>query len=310
MQRTPLSLKVVERDNAADLRPYFGEVAHDLVRLLWRGAWLIGVCVVASVGIGMAIVMLMGPRYTSEALIAPNFGHGTGVSNAAAGAPISVDAANLVDSAARIINSRATADAIVTKLRLDLQPQFVHQSLLAHLVSALRPLFGLDSVATSSHDLAVDAVMQAVNVTVEPRAYVISITARSARPEVAARLANAVAAEYVRGQLLREATDRWLATQADLARIVPVYGTHHPAYIQAFDRVEELKARVIELQRQPAAAEEFAPLGLAYSFVPANEVTAPSGPSVVPIILSSLLVGLGFGVWLAQRLLLGSGGNA
>lgn len=300
MPRTPLSLKVVDRDAAADLRPYFGEAAHDLARLLWRRAWLIAVCAVAGLSIGVAIVISMGPRYTSEALIAPNFGHGTGGSGAAGGAPISVDAANLVDSAARVINSRATADAIVSKLRLDLQPQFVHQSLLANVISALRPLFGLDRVAMSSHDLAVDAIMQAVNVTVEPRAYVISITARSARPEVAARLANAVAAEYVRGQVLREATDAWMAAQADLARLSTVYGIHHPTYIQASDRVGELKARVNELRSQPAA--EVAQLGRAYSFVPASAVTAPSGPAVGPIILCSLLVGLGFGLWLAQRL--------
>jgi uncharacterized protein involved in exopolysaccharide biosynthesis len=300
MQRTRLSLKVVDQDEAADLHAYFGEVAHDLVQLLWRRAWLIGTCVVASLGIATIIIVVMGPRYTSEALIVPNLGRVMGGSSTAGGSTISVDAANLVDSAARIIKSRATADAVVAKLGLDLQPQFARPSLLATVISALRPLLGLDRVATSPHDLAVDALMQAVNVAIEPRSYVISIAARTAQPETAARLANAVAAEYVRGELLREATDAWLAAQADLARLSLVYGVHHPAYIQALDRVEELKGRAIELRSD--ASKEITPLGRAYSFIPASEVTAPSGPNVVPVLVSSLLVGLGFGIWLAKLL--------
>lgn len=301
MQRTPLSLKVVDQDEAADLRAHFGKVAHDVVQLLLRRAWLVGACVVASLGIATTTVMLMGPRYTSEALIVPNFGHGMGGAGAAGGGTISVDAANLVDSAARIIKSRATADAVVAKLRLDLQSQFARRSLLATVISGLRPVLGLNRVATSSHDLAVDALMQTVDVTIEPRAYVISIAARSAQPETAARLANAVAAEYVRGQLLREATDAWLAAQGDLARVSPVYGVHHPAYIQALDRVEEMKARAIEL-RSNSLAREIAPLGRAYSFILASEVTAPTGPNVLPIFLFSLVIGLGLGIWLAQLL--------
>ena len=303
MERTPLSLKVVNQDEAADLRAHFGKVAHDVVQLLWHRAWLIGACVVASLGI--ATTMRHGDgtaihrRSANRAQFRPWHAGGA---NAAGGGMISWTLPIWwMDSAARIIKSRATADAVVAELGLDLQPQFVRRSLLATVISALGPLLGLDRVATSSHDLAVGAFMRTVDVTIEPRSYVISIAARSAQPETAARLANAVAAEYVRGQLLREATDAWLAAQGDLARLSLVYGVHHPAYIQALGRVEELKARAIEL-RSNSLAREIAPLGHAYSFIPASEVTAPSGPNVLAMLLFSLVIGLGLGIWLAQLL--------
>ncbi len=70
---------------------------------------------------------------------------------------------------------------------------------------------------------------------------------------LAATLSNAVAIEYLRGQLLRQLPDAQAAAERDLAQLASVYGARHPSYLLAGSKFESLQARLDELrQRAPA----------------------------------------------------------
>ena len=59
--------------------------------------------------------------------------------------------------------------------------------------------------------------MWQVRVTNNSRSYLISVSATSDLPENVARIANAVASEYLRGQALQEATEARAAAETEIA---------------------------------------------------------------------------------------------
>ncbi len=170
MINTVPPLKIVKDEDGVDLRAHYGLVAQQALLLLWQRKRMIAATVVAALVIAVIALSLIEPRYTSEALIQVNLDlnpdHG-----AKSQATVSVDAAEVAGTTARIIRSRATADAVVARLGLDKDPRFESRPLFSRWRSGVRAALGLQRSALTPHDLAVDALMRQVRVTAEPRSY-------------------------------------------------------------------------------------------------------------------------------------------
>jgi uncharacterized protein involved in exopolysaccharide biosynthesis len=205
---------------------------------------LIATILGAALPIASIVLVLMGPRYTSEATIQLNFIREEPVTGTKIQPIATMDAAALVDSAARVIRSRATASAVVARLRLDRDPDFARESTLWRVFSELRAQFGLKKATPTPRDLAVNRLMGSVSVTNDPRAYLISVAITSGDPDRAATLANAVALEYLRGQLLQQLADAEAAAERELNQLASLCGVPHPNYVLARTRLESLQSRI------------------------------------------------------------------
>jgi uncharacterized protein involved in exopolysaccharide biosynthesis len=294
----------IENDETTFLRAHYERVARDTLRTLWQHRSLITAILVAALLLASIALVLIGPRYTSEAIIQLNFSREEPATNTKSQPTASVDAVALVDSAARVIRSRATASAVVARLGLDKDPDFARESAFWRVLSGARTALGLEGATPSPRDLAVKELMRKVTVTNEPRSYLISIAFTTGASKQAARLANAVALEYLRGQTLQQTADAQAAAERELAQLSSIYGVRHPSYILARTRLEDLQARLSAL-RDGSSAEDAAKLVMGQSFVAAEEVMVPSGPNIIIVLGLSGGAALALGIWLA--LLLGPG---
>jgi uncharacterized protein involved in exopolysaccharide biosynthesis len=192
------------------------------------------------------------------------------------------------------------ARAVVTRLGLDKDPAFAHPQLSWRIYSALRSSLGLREPTPSNHDFAVEQLMRRITVTNDTRSYLISISVNASVSERAAWLANAVAFEYMRGQLLQQQSATYAAAERDVAELSAVYGVDHPAYINGRTKLEQLQRDLIAL-RNGASDETMAARVTGQFLVPAQEVTTPSGPNI-PLVLGLSAIGaLGAGIWAALR---------
>ena len=296
----PIKIKTYQ---AAILRTERREPAYDPLRILWRRIWLIAALLIAALCLGLVVLVLMGPRYTADAMISLDFSRDQPVTGERSQPIATVDAAAVVDSVARIIRSRATANSVVTRLQLDKDPAYSSQSALGTMLSTARVMLGLEreTLVPSPRDLAVTELMRQIAVTNEARSYVISIAATSPDPDQAAKLANTVALEYLRSQMLQQLTDAQTTAARDLATVSAVYGVRHPSYLRARAKLEELNTRLVSL-RNGLSVDELTKLGMRQSFIAADKVLVPSSPSVRLILGIALGGALAAGVGLALRL--------
>jgi capsular polysaccharide biosynthesis protein len=286
----------IETKETADLPAHYEQLAYDTLRVLWHRKLLISAILVAAVLLVSVMLVRIGPRYSGEAIIELNFIREVPTAGAQIQPTASVDAAVIVDSAARVIRSRATASAVVARLRLDKDPAFARRSAFSYVQSVL----GREAATPSPHDLAVHELMRKITVTNEPRSYLISIVITTGDPEQSANLANAVAVEYLRGQLLQQLTDAQVSAERDLNQLSSVYGVRHPNYVNGRTRLEHWDARLSALRWLPA--DDVVKLVRGLSLLAAQKVMVPSGPNITLILGLTIAAALGVGIWLARRL--------
>ena len=284
----------IETKETADLPAHYEQLAYDTLRVLWHRKLLISAILVAAVLLVSVMLVRIGPRYSGEAIIELNFIREVPTAGAQIQPTASVDAAAIVDSAARVIRSRATASAVVARLGLDKDPAFARRSAFSYVQSVL------GREAPSPHDLAVDELMRKITVTNEPRSYLISIAITTGDPEQSANLANAVAVEYLRGQLLQQLTDAQVSAERDLNQLSSVYGVRHPNYVNGRTRLEHSDARLSALRGLPG--DDVVKLVRGLSLLAAQKVMVPSGPNITLILGLTIAAALGVGIWLARRL--------
>ena len=286
----------IETKETADLPAQYEQLAYDTLRVLWHRKLLISVILVAAVLLVSVVLVRIGPRYSGEAIIELNFIREVPTAGAQIQPTAAVDAAVIVDSAARVIRSRATASAVVARLRLDEDPAFARRSAFSYVRSVLGP----EAATPSPHDLAVDELMRKITVTNELRSYLISIAVTTGDPEQSANLANAVAVEYLRGQLLQQLTDAQVSAERDLNQLSSVYGVRHPNYVNGRTRLEHWDARLSALRGLPA--DDVVKLVRGLSLLAAQKVMVPSGPNITLILGLTIAAALGVGICLAWRL--------
>ena len=290
------------------LRAHREEVAHSALRILWQRAWLIVAILIIALLAAVLALVLIEPRYTAEAMIRFNFDHDAPAASSRSQPIASLDAAVLVDSAARLIRSRATASAVVERLGLDKDPRFARLPFPQRGLSAVRTAFGLDlaTPAPSPHDLAVNELMRQVTVTNDSRSYLISIAMTSEDPAQAATLVNAIASEYLRSQMLQHLTDAQAAAERELAELSSVYGARHPNYLQSRARLERLQAQLGALRSGSSPVGQIEP-AMGQALLAASKVIVPSGPNIKLILGLTAGAALAAGIWLALR---GHSGNS
>jgi capsular polysaccharide biosynthesis protein len=203
-------------------RVHYENVAYGKLRILWARKWLIAVLVVVALVLASVALVLLGPRYTGEAQIQINFTRDEPVNGAKIQPTATVDPAAVVEGAARIIRSRATADAVVARLGLDKDPTFTRQPLLWRALSDARSALGLEQSASSNHDLAVNRLMARISVTNDVRSYLILISVTSSDPALSATLRSLTQGAQAKLQLLElcpAAEVAWMAHAVDRGKL-------------------------------------------------------------------------------------------
>jgi uncharacterized protein involved in exopolysaccharide biosynthesis len=296
------ALLKLEKNDSVHLRAHYEGVAYATLRILWAHKSLIATLVAAALVVACLALVLIGPRYTAEAVIQLNFIREEPATGTTKSQPTAtVDAAAVVDGAARIIRSRTTAGAVVTRLGLDKDPTFARQSLSWRVLTSVRSGFGLAQAMPSSYDLAVKELMRRVTVTNDPRSYLISVSVTSSDPERSASLANAVALEYLRGQLLQQVAEAHAAAERELADLSSVYGALHPGYVNGRAKLVRLRGRLDNL-RDGTLSEDAVRQVVGQSFVAAEKVLVPTGPNIILILGLAAGAALAAGIWLALLL--------
>ncbi|NOJ43330.1 Wzz/FepE/Etk N-terminal domain-containing protein [Bradyrhizobium australiense] len=285
-------------------RAYYEEVARDTLGILWYEKRLIVGILLVALSVALIALVLIGPRYSAEAMIQLNFNREEPTTGPKTQSIATVEAVALVGSAAHAIRSRATANAVVARLGLDKDPDFARESTLWRVLSGVRRTLGLAGVTLTPRDLAANQLMRKVTVANDPRSYLISITATTGDPGQAVTLANAVALEYLRGQMLQQFSDSQAAAERELFQLSSIYGVRHPSYALARTRLDALENRLIAL-RDAAPDDDTVRLVIGQSFVAAKKTLLPSGPPIISILVltagAALCLGMCLALWLMPR---------
>jgi uncharacterized protein involved in exopolysaccharide biosynthesis len=294
----PFNLDIAE---AAGLKTHYRDVAFTGLRAVWRRKFAIVLLLLLALVGATAALVLIGPLYTAEALLQFDFKREQPVAGTAV-RPIAVmEATSLVESIVRVIRSRATASAVVARLKLDGDPKFAREPISLRLLSQLRAALGLPGLTLSPRDLAVNTLMRRLVVNGEQRSYVISLSITTDDPERSASIVNAVAFEYLRGEVLQQIEAQEGTAERELARLSSSYGVRHPTYLIAQSTLESLR-RQVEAVRDAAPSSDIAKLVEGETFIAAEHVLVPSGPNI-PLVLGLTVGGaLLCGVWLALLL--------
>ena len=197
-----------------------------------RGLWLVlrrrGGVVATTVCLILAVtivsLILIEPRYSATAVVLIDPRQQRVISAEAVLSGIGADAA-AVESQVEVIESPTLALRVIEREKLESDPEFVERGMVARLAELLfigRHPPGQDEAARL-RAAVIDALRERMRVKRRGLTYVLEITVTSQSPQKAARLANAVADEYLAGQLAAKyrATKRaslWLGSRLEELR--------------------------------------------------------------------------------------------
>ncbi|MEH2595581.1 uncharacterized protein involved in exopolysaccharide biosynthesis [Bradyrhizobium sp. AZCC 1577] len=287
----------IKKNEGILAQAYYEEVARKTLGILWhQKPLIIGILLLALSAASITLV-LIGPRYSSQAMIQLNFIRDEPATGVKTQSIATVDAVALVDSVARAIRSPTTASAAVARLGLDKDPDFARESTMWRVLLGTRAALGMKAATPTPRDLAANRLMRMVTVTNPPRSYLISVAVTASDPEQATTLANTVALEYLRARMLQQLSDSQAAAERELNQLSSIYGVRHPSYALARTRLETLQNRLIALRNAPD--DDAASLVTGQSFVAAESTFIPSGPSITLILGLTAGAALGVGICLA-----------
>lgn len=293
--------------SAAARRIHPESILYDVLHLAWTHKLLVAVVLALALAAQSVALVLLPPRYTSEAMIQLDFIRDDNVAGQKIQATASVDAVAVVVSAARIIRSRAIASAVVSALGLDNDPAYTRLSPLARVLSYVRTL--IDLPAPTPHDIAVANLMKQVTVTNDPRSYLITVSVTAPDPVLAARLANWAASEYLRGRLQEQANEAYAVAEREMTALSSVLGPRHPNYVAAVAKLGRLKAELATVQesvvvgdRRAVLAPEMVRFAAGQTLLPAEPVLTPSGRNVMLLSAFTVLAALTLAMLLAWAL--------
>jgi uncharacterized protein involved in exopolysaccharide biosynthesis len=163
---------------------------------------------------------------------------------------------------------------------------------------------GISNGPPSAHDAAVARLLGQVKVTNDLRSYLISVSVTAADPARAARLANAVATEYLRGQALTQAEESYAASKREANDLSAVYGPRHPAYLDARAKQTRAEQLLTAVRDAPSEALGSEAIVIGQTLLPAEKVLVPSGPNAAIVFAIAAMLGLLAGLALALRVFL------
>jgi capsular polysaccharide biosynthesis protein len=265
--------------------------AFETLRTLWRKKLLLGSFMIAGLTLAVVALNAVENTYSANALIQFDFGKSD--EEKAAPPTATMDAAILVEGEAQIIRSASLARRVVSRLKLDENPDYTSGGALGRLLSlGGSPGAGL---ALSNVDRAVRRLSRQITVTNNGRTYLITITAESTSPEWSATLANAFLREYVDETVLRRLRESEAAARTALAEARATYGDLHPNVIQAKAALAAAEERTRQQESTSSESDGQLPRVRGQSFVQAESEWLPSGPNPIAYLaiglLGSLLAG-------------------
>jgi uncharacterized protein involved in exopolysaccharide biosynthesis len=291
-----MTLKLdLEDRSTVDLGAHYERIAGDTARRLWQRKWLIIAFLPLLPSLAFLALVLMGPRYTAEALIEFGFNHKGSTSEAAIKETVAtVDASVLVDSAARLLRSRPVAAAAATHLGLDKDPRYTRNPPLLQALTYARSVLGLPEADSTPLDRATNELLRRVSATAQPRSYMISIAATADSPEEATALVNAQAVAYLQVRMAQEMA----AAGSEMKQAASVYGVHHPRY-----QLTEMKLRGLEAELNALEGDTKggAKVVAGVSFIAGDAVVGPSSSQTIMVLGGALAVGFVFGIWMALK---------
>ncbi len=286
-------------------RIHYEGLVYNRLRVLWKHKALVATVLGIALAALAAALILIAPRYTGEAMIQLDFTRNENAAGERVESTAAVDAAAVVDSAARIIRSRATASAVVSVLGLDKDPAYTSRSPLERVLTPVWSAYGVS--APTARDLAVTHLMKQISVTNDPRSYLITVAVTASAPERAARLANWVASEYLRGRLREQAARAHATAEGEVAGLSSVFGPRHPSYLAGRAKLGRLKAELVATQaavvpsdREAVVAHEMISVAGGQTLLPAEAVMIPSGPNAVLLFSLTVLAALAIGILLSS----------
>jgi uncharacterized protein involved in exopolysaccharide biosynthesis len=292
----------LDRLEPSNLRAHYEDVAANTLRSIARHARLITALVVVALAAASLLVSQLPRSYSSEALVHPDLFRGE---EGTKYIPLaSIDGVSFVSSEAHLIRSPSMVRAVIKRLGLDEDPEFVAPSLeflqgLSWLRAALLP----ETVVTSPLERAAARVYQRLTVANDPRSYLIAISFTAASPDKAAKVANAFALEYVMAKTVQRLGDAVTAASRELTRQSAIYGERHPSIAQVRTELEAARLRLQASVNGPKMA--------AREVVPGDGVTlaepnpTPSSPRGIVILgltfLAAAVFSMGLAVWRDRR---------
>ncbi|MDO9411455.1 MAG: Wzz/FepE/Etk N-terminal domain-containing protein [Pseudolabrys sp.] len=210
---------VMEQDGEPDLR--------GLGRALWRRKSTIILFTVVAAAIAFVVVNSISPRYRSEARLLLEaresvFMRADAEKNSAERSALDPEA---VTSQVQLFLSRDLARSVIKKEKLDENPEFDPA---IGGMSPLRMILGMFGMARDVNSLSQDertleSYYDRINVYAIEKSRVIGVDFSSANPELAARVANAVAEQYLTLQQSAKtdqtrAASNWLSVEIEKMR--------------------------------------------------------------------------------------------
>lgn len=119
---------------------HYERVATGALREVWAHRRLIAATAVVALALAAIGLSLTGPRYVGEAVIRPTFIRADTTSATKSLPVAATDASAVVDTAARLIRSRAFFSTVVTRLGLDRDVRFVRPTFLQRVIADLRSI--------------------------------------------------------------------------------------------------------------------------------------------------------------------------
>jgi uncharacterized protein involved in exopolysaccharide biosynthesis/Mrp family chromosome partitioning ATPase len=211
---------------ALPAREYREGVAIATILSLWRRRYLILSAATVSLLVAAGALTQLEKRYAAEAVVKLDLQRPEATSGPEQALAVSVDLNALAQSEARIARSRAVARAVVERLGLAADPRYadgearfatMRTAILGQLASIRRELLGLGAGPVAPPDeaeapgpagaddatgRALRDLMSRLTVATDNRSYLITISYQAHDPALAARVANAVAEEYLSRQSL------------------------------------------------------------------------------------------------------------
>jgi polysaccharide biosynthesis transport protein len=164
---------------------------------------VVALAVLVALGLAGVVLTAFPKRYHAEAVVQFNFGRQDGDTGAGPDSSLTLDPTAVVQGEAVVLRSHMMARRIVTRLGLAAEPEQPEKSIWNTLAAWLPRTFlsnylsdGVLQPVTSA-DQAERDLMSRLTIGTDNRSYVLTIGYTADSPKAAARIANAVANEYI-----------------------------------------------------------------------------------------------------------------
>ncbi|VIO65177.1 hypothetical protein CI1B_02740 [Bradyrhizobium ivorense] len=283
----------------SDYRIHYDDVGASMLRSVIRHGRLIALFVALGLMFACILIPLLPRKYSAEALIHPDLLSGE---QGKVVALASVDGAALVTGEARVLRSDAILREAAKRLGEDSNAARPN-SWLTRMSESVRIAWFPETRNQTPFDRAVAMLRNKLVIMNDTRSYLISISFTSSSAEEAARVVNAVVAEYLRDKVRQRRQNKVVAAEAELRQRQALFGDKHPKTLQALDDLDAQRkalaavTNALDGDQLEVADDQSVRLAVAN-----HTPTSPRGTVIFGLsMLFALLAGVGLAIWRDRR---------